>query len=141
MDIFESLENLSVSEECFDDIMDIVEEILSEEIEFNPFEYALKHNKYSQAKQDYDSQVARDEMYRGSKTEHIQKNKAKSRYLKKKGRKEGIKNPEFIPGYGEARKEVPGENKDPKEVAYNRPRHSSDTSDEFPEYVLYREDD
>ena len=32
MDIFESLENLSVSEECFDDIMDIVEEILSEDL-------------------------------------------------------------------------------------------------------------
>lgn len=31
MSIFESLENLNVSEECFDDIMDIVEEILSEE--------------------------------------------------------------------------------------------------------------
>ena len=30
MDIFESLENLNVSEECFDDIMDIVEELLSE---------------------------------------------------------------------------------------------------------------
>ena len=30
MDIFESLENLEISEECFNDIMDIVEEILSE---------------------------------------------------------------------------------------------------------------
>lgn len=30
MNIFESLENLNVSEECFDDIMDIVEEIISE---------------------------------------------------------------------------------------------------------------
>ena len=30
MSIFESLENLNVSEECFDDIMDIVEEIISE---------------------------------------------------------------------------------------------------------------
>ena len=30
MDIFESLENLQVSKECFDDIMDIVEEIISE---------------------------------------------------------------------------------------------------------------
>jgi hypothetical protein len=32
MDIFESLKNLNVSEECFDDIMGIVEEILSEDI-------------------------------------------------------------------------------------------------------------
>lgn len=30
MDIFENLENLNVSEECFDDIMDIVEEIINE---------------------------------------------------------------------------------------------------------------
>jgi uncharacterized protein (UPF0147 family) len=30
MDIFENLENLNVSEECFNDIMDIVEEIISE---------------------------------------------------------------------------------------------------------------
>ena len=33
MDIFESLENLPVSEECFDEIMGLVEEILSEDIE------------------------------------------------------------------------------------------------------------
>ena len=32
MDIFESLENLNVSEECFDEIMGIVEELLSEDI-------------------------------------------------------------------------------------------------------------
>lgn len=32
MDIFESLENLNVSEECFDEIMDMVEELLSEDI-------------------------------------------------------------------------------------------------------------
>ena len=30
MDIFENLENLNVSEECFDSIMDIVEELISE---------------------------------------------------------------------------------------------------------------
>lgn len=30
MGIFESLENLNVSEECFDDIMNMVEELLSE---------------------------------------------------------------------------------------------------------------
>ena len=33
MNIFESLENLEISEECFNEIMDIVEEILSE---YNP---------------------------------------------------------------------------------------------------------
>ena len=31
MDIFESLENLEVSEECFDEIMGMVEELLNEE--------------------------------------------------------------------------------------------------------------
>ena len=30
MDIFESLENLNVSEACFSEIMDIVEEIINE---------------------------------------------------------------------------------------------------------------
>ena len=30
MDIFENLENLNISEECFNDIMDIVEELLNE---------------------------------------------------------------------------------------------------------------
>ena len=30
MDIFESLENLNVSEECFDEIMGIVEEVINE---------------------------------------------------------------------------------------------------------------
>ena len=33
MNIFESLENLNVSEECFNDIMDIVEEIINEDAE------------------------------------------------------------------------------------------------------------
>jgi hypothetical protein len=32
MDIFESLENLNVSEECFDDIMDLVEELTKEKV-------------------------------------------------------------------------------------------------------------
>lgn len=32
MDILENLENLPVSEECFDDIIDIIEELLSEDI-------------------------------------------------------------------------------------------------------------
>ena len=33
MDIFESLENLNVSEECFDEIMDMVEQLLAEDLE------------------------------------------------------------------------------------------------------------
>ena len=136
MNIFENLENLQVSEECFDDIMGIVEEILN----FNPFEFARKFNKYSDAKQDYENQKAEDKMYKGSKSERIQKAKAESRHIKKEAKKKG-ELPEFNPRYGVARREVPGENKDPKEVAYNRSRHSSDTSDEFPEYILYREDD
>lgn len=136
MNIFENLEQLNVSEECFNDIMGIVEEILN----FNPFEFARKFNKYSDAKQDYENQKAEDKRYKGSKSERIQKAKAESRHIKKEAKKKG-ELPESNPRYGVARREVPGENKDPKDVAYNRPRHSSDTSDEFPEYILYREDD
>ena len=33
MDIFENLENLIISEDCFNDIMDIVEEIINEYID------------------------------------------------------------------------------------------------------------
>lgn len=139
MDIFENLENLNVSEECFEDIVELVEMYLSEE-DFNPFEFVRKFNKYSGAKQDYENQKAEDKMYKGSKSERIQKAKAESRHIKKEAKKKG-ELPEFNSRYGAARREVPGENKDPKEVAYNRPRHSSDTSGEFPEYVLYREDD
>ena len=42
MDIFESLENLNVSEECFDEIMGIVEEILSEGMPNGTFARAYK---------------------------------------------------------------------------------------------------
>ena len=137
-ELFKSLSE-SVSEGCFKDILDMVESILSEE-DFNPFEYARKFSKYSKAKQNYENQKAKDEMFKGSTEERIQKNKAKSRNIKKKAKKNG-EAPEFNPEYGAARREIPGENRDPKEIAYNKPRHSSDTSGEFPEYVLYREDD
>lgn len=39
MDIFESLEELNVSEECFEDIMGLVEEILGEEDVYEPAAY------------------------------------------------------------------------------------------------------
>ena len=45
MDIFESLENLNVSEECFDDIIGIVEEILNELYE-KGYEAAPKGHKH-----------------------------------------------------------------------------------------------
>ena len=45
MDIFESLENLNVSEECFDDIVSIVEEILSEEDDFEFFQNYMKKER------------------------------------------------------------------------------------------------
>jgi hypothetical protein len=45
MDIFESLENLEVSEECFNNIMDIVEEILSEDIHSAIDTYADDYKK------------------------------------------------------------------------------------------------
>lgn len=40
MDIFESLENLPISEECFDNIMGLVEEIINEEDVYEPAAYA-----------------------------------------------------------------------------------------------------
>ena len=52
MSIFESLENLNVSEECFDDIVSIVEEIISENAvddyyqdRINKLSYIIKHNQ------------------------------------------------------------------------------------------------
>ena len=51
MDIFESLQNSNISEECFNDIMDIVEELLSEGREpgesFEEYKERLKKDKYS----------------------------------------------------------------------------------------------
>ena len=48
MDIFESLENLEVSEACFDEIMDIVEEVINE------------LNKYEQYKVDKDPKLKKE---------------------------------------------------------------------------------
>lgn len=45
MDIFESLENLEVSESCFDDIMSMVEECINEDLfkeGDSPFTKAVK---------------------------------------------------------------------------------------------------
>ena len=58
MDIFESLENLNVSEECFEDIVGLVEELLSESIY-----HAIQNNPTKQSKEDlmnkaYDIQQA-----------------------------------------------------------------------------------
>lgn len=46
MDIFKSLENLNVSEECFDEIMDIVEELLSEEDNYEAAQDRRDRNKW-----------------------------------------------------------------------------------------------
>ena len=46
MDIFESLENLNVSEECFNDIVGLVEELLSEDI----VDSVLKHTEGDDSK-------------------------------------------------------------------------------------------
>ena len=51
MDIFESLENLNVSEECFDEIMGLVEEILDESTDTI---YKSIENKYG--KPEYDEE-------------------------------------------------------------------------------------
>ena len=46
MNIFESLENLNVSEECFDDIMGIVEELLSEDIKSEVYKKVAPEKRY-----------------------------------------------------------------------------------------------
>ena len=46
MNIFESLENLNVSEECFDEIMGLVEEILSEEDNYEAAQDRRDRNKW-----------------------------------------------------------------------------------------------
>ena len=54
MDIFESLENLNVSEECFDEIMGLVEELLSEKYvvtnssPLKPGSYSVVAPRYSE---------------------------------------------------------------------------------------------
>jgi hypothetical protein len=57
MNIFESLENLNVSEECFDEIMELVEELLSEKVQDTiDKKYDMNPEKgqfYSKAYQDY----------------------------------------------------------------------------------------
>ena len=52
MSIFESLENLNVSEECFDDIMGIVEEIISE-VSLGKWTDAAKSVEQHRADQEY----------------------------------------------------------------------------------------
>lgn len=52
MSIFESLENLNVSEGCFDDIMDIVEEIISE-VSIGKWTDAAKSVEQHRADQEY----------------------------------------------------------------------------------------
>lgn len=53
MDIFENLENLAVSEECFDDIIKIVEAILAEENNFEPAKYKNKWHVYDKTSATY----------------------------------------------------------------------------------------
>ena len=68
MDIFESLENLNVSEECFDEIMGLVEEILSEstwdQIEkvhgtYGPSNYKLYQNARNNEQKELKSRLER----------------------------------------------------------------------------------
>lgn len=66
MDIFESLENLNVSEECFNDIMNVVEEILSERDMFTRPKAAKnsiegRQRKYYQALDNYQDSLRKDE--------------------------------------------------------------------------------
>ena len=66
MDIFESLENLNVSEECFDDIVSIVEDIINERDIFTRPKAAKnsiegRQRKYYQALDNYQDSLRRDE--------------------------------------------------------------------------------
>lgn len=69
MGIFESLENLNVSEECFDDILSIVEELLSEDLEDtawrlhgnNPNKYREISNKIKNIQNDETINTAKRE--------------------------------------------------------------------------------
>ena len=50
MDIFESLENLGVSEECFDEIMSTVKELLNEKLHYFPgVTYSTSNDKIDAA--------------------------------------------------------------------------------------------
>lgn len=56
MDIFESLENLNVSEECFDEIMGLVEELINEDILSAIHKYKTKQDKDKLMKRALDNQ-------------------------------------------------------------------------------------
>ena len=57
MDIFESLENLEVSEECFDDILTITEEIINERNKENKIKKNNWENKLSGINPQYKDKV------------------------------------------------------------------------------------
>ena len=74
MDIFESLENLNVSEECFDDIISIVEELLSEDVYSAIDKYAPEKDKErlrtkaeNVEKKNYKAEVDKEEKKTGRK--------------------------------------------------------------------------
>ena len=67
MDIFESLENLNVSEECFEEIMDMVEELLSEDIYHTIDKHAPEKDKQRLMNKAYDNQ--QKELYSAAKRE------------------------------------------------------------------------
>ena len=55
MNIFESLENLNVSEECFDDILGIVEELLSENLINNRDQYHISKKSVADTEEELKS--------------------------------------------------------------------------------------
>ncbi len=78
MDIFESLENLAVSEECFDDIMGLVEELIREDVHSAINKYAPEkdrerlHDKANRILQDeLDFDTYREEDKSGRRTSGI----------------------------------------------------------------------
>ena len=67
MDIFESLENLNVSEECFDEIMGIVEELINEDIYHAIQKYKTTQDKGTLMNKAYDNKEK--ELYTTAKRE------------------------------------------------------------------------
>ena len=120
MNIFESLENLNVSEECFDDIMGIVEELLSEDIHSAIDTYAktdkkgrdalhkkARENKERQEDTDYDrkydptKEVARTDKDQKYDDTHSHHNRVRQRELKRWAKSKGLNSPkryEFATG-------------------------------------------
>lgn len=95
MNIFESLENLNVSEECFDEIMGLVEEYISETS--NEKAHAASeesHKRYNNARNAYDT--TKTMIDRNKKNKFFSAEEIKELKDKLKQQKQELKNAERI---------------------------------------------